>query len=137
MPDVSLSNRDRLFPEIRSALSHKQTWILVLGFFAALIAALYWPFAWEFSLLCCFPAPLFCYGAVRSGVIHRPGMMRIFIAVVVVHCILLAATLYLWREFPKSITGDFGFGFVLIEIAVIALLMRFARHRRDGPDSGK
>ena len=135
MPEVGLSNRDELFPEIRDALTHKRTWILVLGFFAALVAALYWPFAWEFSLLCCFPAPLFCYGAVRSGVIHRPGMKKIFITVVAVHCILLAGTVYLWREFPKSITADFGFGFVMIELAVIAVLIRFARQKGEGQPS--
>ena len=129
MSEVAGNNHDERFPEIRDALTRKGTWIWALGFLALLIAALHWPFVWEFTLLCCFPAPLFCYGAVRSGVIHSPGMTKIVVTVVVLHCVLLAGTLYLWSEFPKSISGDFGFGFVAFEIAVIALLMRFTRPR--------
>ena len=45
--------------------------------------------------------------------------------------LLLAATLYLWMNYPKIVNGDYGFGFVLIECAVIALLMRFTRPNRD------
>jgi hypothetical protein len=53
-------------------------------------------------------------------------MAKIVTIVVVLHCVLLATTLYLWRRNPKSITVDFGFGFVVIEVAAIWLLMRLA-----------
>ena len=127
MSQLASPNNSEPFPEIRDALLRKTTWVWVSAFFAAMFVALYWPFVWEFSLLCCFPVPLFCYGAISSGVIHRPGVKRICIAVVAVHCLLLAGTLYLWRVSPKSVGGDFGFGFVVIELALIGLLMRFAR----------
>lgn len=127
MSQIAAPDHDRPFPEIRDALLRKETWIWILAFLAALIVAVSWPFVWEFSLLCCFPVPLFFYGTVRSGVIHRPGMMKVCITLAVVHCVLLAGTLYLWRESPKSITGDFGFAFVVIECAIIGLLMRFVK----------
>jgi peptidoglycan/LPS O-acetylase OafA/YrhL len=92
---------------------------------------------WEFSLLCCFPAGLFVWAAVSSGAVHRPPMAKIVIIVVVLHCLLLAGTVYLWSRNPKSITGDFGFGFVVIELIAIWSLMRLARPRREAPDSGK
>lgn len=131
-PEVGFPNRDKLFPEIRVALTHKRTWILLVGALAISIAAIRWPFLWEFSLLCCFPVPLFIYGSVRSGVIHTPGMVKIFTTLVVIHCVLLAGTLYLWRTSPKSVTGDFGFGFFVIEFAVIALLMHLTRPKGAG-----
>lgn len=100
-----------------------------------LIFAVRWPSVWEFSLLCCFPAGLFCWAAVSSGAIHNPPMTRVVTTVVVIHCLLLAGTLYLWNEYPRSRTADFAFGFVVIEVAVIALLVRYARPRQDGADS--
>jgi len=129
MFEVTRPDRDGAFPEIRDALTHKATWIWIVGYIAVLIVAIRWPFLWEFSVLCCFPAPFFCYGVIRSRAIHSPGIMKIAVAVAAIHCVLLAGTLYLWKNFPKSITGDYGFGFVLVEVAVIELLMRFARPR--------
>jgi hypothetical protein len=64
-------------------------------------------------------------------------MAKIVIIVVVLHCLLLAGTVYLWSRDPKSITGDFGFGFVVIELIAIGSLMRLARPRREAPDPGK
>jgi len=132
MRKVAFPSRDKLFPETREALAHKRIWVLSVGVLAMSILVIRWPSVWEFSLLCCFPVPLFCYGSVRSGVIHRPGMLKIFITLVMVHCVLLAGTLYLWRMSPKSVTGDFGFGFFLIEFAVNALLMHLSRPKSAG-----
>ena len=132
---------DDPFPEIRDAFTQKRTWVVALVFFALLVFMIRWPsifgIIWEFSLLCCFPAGLFVWAAVSSGAVHKPPMAKIVIIAVVLHCLLLAGTVYLWSRNPKSITGDFGFGFVVIEFAAIWLLMRFARPRREAQDSGK
>jgi len=131
--------RDSPFPEIRDAFTQKQTWVVAIVFFALLIFMVRWPsifgIVWEFSLLCCFPAGLFVWAAVSSGAIHKPPMAKILIIVIVLHCLLLAGTVYLLRRNPKSITGDFGFGFVVVELVAIWLLMRLAGPRREAQDS--
>jgi hypothetical protein len=137
MPEVAPLRPDGPFPEIRDAFTQRRTWALVLGFFAVMIFAARWPTIWEFSLLCCFPAGLFIWAAVSSGAVRKPPMAKIVITVVVLHGLLLAGTVYLWSRNPKSITGDFGFGFVVIEFASIWVLMRCARPRRESTDSGK
>lgn len=131
MTELANANHNGPFPELRDALTRKGTWFWLLGFCAVLIVACRWPFVWMFSLYCCItPAPLFCYGVVRSGAIHRAGMMKIFITLLTLHCVLLAATLYLWRKFPTSTTGNsFGLGFIAIEAAAIPLLIWFTREK--------
>src|SRR5215469_12286673 len=139
MAGVAPVRRDVAFPEIRDAFTRKQTWVVALVFFALLIFTVRWPnifgIVWEFSLLCCFPAGLFVWAAVSSGAIHKPPMAKILIIVIVLHCLLLAGTVYLLRRNPKSITGDFGFGFVVVELVAIWLLMRLAGPRREAQDS--
>ncbi len=141
MAEVVPSRRDVPFPEIRDAFTQKRTWAIALVFFALLIFMVRWPsifgVVWEFSLLCCFPAGFFVWAAVSSGVVHKPPMAKIVITVVILHCVLLAGTVYLWSRNPKSITGDFGFGFFVIESAAIWLLMRLARPRGEAPDLRK
>jgi hypothetical protein len=137
MPEVAPLRPGGPFPEIRDAFTQKRTWVLAVGFFAVLIFAVHWPSIWEFSLLCCFPAGLFVWAAVSSGAVRKPPMAKIVIGVVMVHCLLLATTVYLWSRSPKIIAGDYGFAFVVVEVAVIALLMRFARPRQESADSGK
>ena len=137
MFEVARLRRDGPFPAIREALTQKRTWLLALVFFAVLIFAVRWPLVFEFLLLCCFPAGLFVWAAVSSGAIRRRPMIRIVVTVVLLHCLLLAGTLYLWSQYPKSRSGDFAFVFVVIELAVIALLMYFLRPRREAHDSGK
>lgn len=128
MAEVAPHSRISPFPEIGDALTQKRTWVVALFFFALLISMVHWPsvfgIVWEFSLLCCFPAGLFVWVAVSSGAIHKPRMAKIVIIVIVLHGALLAGTVYLWRRNPKSITGDFGFGFVVAELAAIWLLGR-------------
>ena len=131
MSEIASLRQDGPFPEIRDAFTKKRTWILALVFFAVLIFAVRWPLAYEFSILCCFPAGLFVWAAVSSGAIHRPPMTKIVVAVVVLHCVLLTSTLYLWSKYPKGRTGDFALVFVVIEFAAIALLMYFARPRTE------
>lgn len=139
MAEVAPVRRDVPFPEIRDVFTRKRTWGLALGFFVVLIVMAEWPnifgVIWEFSLLCCFPAGLFIWAVVSSGAIRKPPMAKIVITVVVLHALLLAGTVYLWSRNPKSITGDFGFGFVVIEFASIWLLIRFARPRQESTDS--
>jgi hypothetical protein len=141
MPEFAPLERAGPFPEIRDAFTQKPTWILALGFFAILIFAVGWPSTFgiilEFSFLCCFPTGLFVWAVVSSGAVHKPPMAKIVIIVAVVHGLLLAATVYLWRKSPKIIAGDYSFAFVLVEVAVIALLMRFARPRRESTDLAK
>ena len=140
MPEVAPLRRDGPFPEIRDAFTHKRTWAIALGFVAVLICMVRWPtifgIVWEFSLLCCFPAGLFIWAAVASGAIHKPPMGRIVMILVILHCLLLAGTVYLWHRDPKSITGDFGLAVVMIEFAAIWLLTRLARPRREAQGSG-
>lgn len=100
MAEVAPLRRDVPFPEIRDAFTHKRTWFVALAFFALLIFMVRWPstfgIVWEFSLLCCFPAGLFVLAAaVSSGAVHKPPMGKIVTIVVVVHCLLLAGTIYL------------------------------------------
>ena len=64
-------------------------------------------------------------------------MAKIVVIVAALHCVLLAGTVYFWSRNPKSITGDFGLGFVVIELAAIWLLMSLAAPRREAQDSGK
>jgi hypothetical protein len=141
MPEVAPLGPSGPFSEIRDAFTHKRTWVLALVSLAFLIFAVRWPsvfgIIWEFSLLCCFPAGLFVWAAVSSGAVRKPPMTKIVITVLVVHCLLLATTAYLWRKSPKLINGDYAFAFVMVEVAVIALLIRFARPRRGSSDSGK
>ena len=141
MPEAAGLTHGGPFPEIQDAFTQKRTWGVALGFLAVLVFMVRWPnifgIIWEFSLLCCFPAGLFIWAAVSSGAVRKPPMTKIVIMVVALHCLLLAGTVYLWSRNPKSITGDFGFGFVVIEFASIWLLMRFARPRRENADSGK
>lgn len=141
MAELAPARRDVQFPEIRDAFTRKRTWVIALVLFALLISMVRWPnifgVVWEFSLLCCFPAGLFVWDAISSGVIHKPPMARIVTVVVVLHCALVAGTVYLWHRNPKTITDDFGFGFVVIELAAIWLLMRLARPRRETQDSGQ
>jgi len=133
MPEVAPLGPGGPFPEIRDAFTQTRTWILALVFLAFLIFAVRWPsifgIIWEFSLLCCFPAGLFVSAAVSSGAVRKPPMAKIVIAVVAVHGLLLATTMYLWRKSPKIIDADYAFAFVVVEVAVIALLIRFARPR--------
>jgi hypothetical protein len=114
MPEVTLLGRDVPFPEIRDAFTQKRTWVIALGFLAVLICMVRWPnifgVIWEFSLLCCFPAGLFIWAAISSGAVHKPPMGKIVVTVIVLHCSLLAGTVYLWISNRKSITGDFGLG---------------------------
>jgi hypothetical protein len=135
MPEAAPLRRDGPFPEIRDAFTYKRTWVIALGLFAVLIFMVRWPtifgIVWEFSFLCCFPAGIFVWAAVSSGAVHKPPMAKIVIILFVLHCLLLAGTVYLWSRNPKSITGNFGIGFVAIELAAIWLLMRFARPRRE------
>jgi hypothetical protein len=139
MAEVEHFRHDGSFPEILDAFTQKRTWLAAIVFFALLIFMLRWPsffgIIWEFSLLCCFPAGVFVWAAVSSGAVHKPPMARIVITVVLLHCALLAGTVYLWSRNAKSITGDFGFGFVVIELAAIWLLMRLARPRREAQES--
>lgn len=141
MPEVAGLTHGGPFPEIRDVFTQKRTWGVALGFLAFLVFMVRWPNIFgiigEFSLLCCFPASLFIWAAVSSGAVRKPPMTKIVITVIALHCLLLAGTVYLWSRNPKSITGDFGFGFVVIEFASIWLLMRFARPRRESTDSGK
>jgi len=141
MPEVARLTHGSPFPEIRDAFTQKRTWVVALVFFALLIFMVRWSstfgIIWEFSLLCCFPAGLFIWAAVSSGAVRKPPMAKIVITVVALHGLLLAGAVYLWSRNPKSITGDFGFGFVVIEFASIWLLMRFARPRRESTDSSK
>ena len=141
MPEVARLTHGNPFPEIRDAFTQKRTWGIAFGFLAVLVVMVRWPdvfgVTWEFLLLCCFPAGLFIWAAVSSGAVRKPPMAKIVITVVALHGLLLAATVYLWSRNPKSINGDFGFDFVVIEVASICLLMRFARPRRDSADSGK
>src|ERR1700752_1924609 len=110
MPEAAPLGPGGPFPEIRDAFTQKRTWALALVFLALLIFAVHWPsvfgIMWEFSLLCCFPAGLFVWAAVSSGAVRKPPMSKIVIAVLVVHCLLLATTAYLWRKSPKMIDGD-------------------------------
>jgi hypothetical protein len=141
MPEVARLTHGGPFPEIRDAFTQKRTWGVALGFLAVLVCMVRWPnifgIIWEFSLLCCFPAGIFVWAAVSSGAVHKPPMAKTVIMVVVLHCVLLAGTVYLWSRNPKSITGDFGFGFVVIELAAIWLLMRLARPRREAQNTEK
>ena len=141
MAEIAPVRRDVAFPEIRDAFTRKQTWVVALVFLALLIFMFRWPnifgVVWELSLLCCFPVGLFVWAAISSGAVHKPPMAKIVIIVVVLHCVMLAGTVYLWSRNPKSITGDFGFGFVAIESGAIWLLMRLARPRGDAPDLRK
>jgi peptidoglycan/LPS O-acetylase OafA/YrhL len=130
MAGVMPLRREGPFPEIRDAFTQKRTWLFALGYLAILISAVRWPLVWELSLLC-FPAGVFCWVAISSGAIRRPPMLRIVITVVAVHCLLLAGTLYLWSKSPQRIDGDFGFCFIAIEVAMIALLMHFAGNGRE------
>ena len=130
MSEIARADRDGPFLEIRDALTRKEAWLWLLGLFAVFVVAVRLPFVWEFSLLCCItPAPLFCYGTVRSGVIHQPGITKVLVTIAALHCLLITSTLYLWKKSPKSINGDFGWGFIAIEVTVIALLMWFTRKR--------
>jgi len=141
MSEVAGLTHGSPFPEIRDAFTQKRTWGIALGLLAVLGFMVRWPnifgIMWEFSLLCCFPAGLFIWAAVSSGAVRKPPMAKIVIMVVALHALLLAGTVYLWSRNPKSINGDFGFDFVVIEVASICLLMRFARPRRESTDSGK
>ena len=140
-PEVAPLKRDGPFPEFENALTQRRTWILLVGFCASLVLTGRWPnifgFIWELSLLCCFPAGLFVWAAISSGAVHKPPMGKIVIIIVALHGLLLAGTVYLWSRDPKSITGDFGFGFVVIEVAAIWLLTRFARPNGKAQDSQK
>lgn len=141
MAEVAPPRRDGPFPEIRDAFTQKRTWVIALALCAFLFCMVRWPnifgVVWEFSLLCCFPAGLFVWAAISSGAVHKPPMARIVVIVAALHCVLLAGTVYLWSRNPKSITGDFGLGFVVIELAAIWLLMSLAAPRREAQDSGK
>jgi hypothetical protein len=141
MAEVGPFRREGSFPEIRDAFTQKRTWVVTLVLFALLIFMVRWPrtfgIIWEFSLLCCFPVGLFVWAAVSSGAVHKPPMAKIVTIVIALHFVLLAGTVYLWSRNPKRITGDFGLGFVVIELAAIWLLMRLARPRREVQASGK
>ena len=141
MRDVAPLGRDGPFPEIRDAFTQPRTLVLALAFCAFLFCMVRWPnifgVIWEFSLLCCFPAGLFVWAAISSGAVHKPPTAKIVAVVATLHCLLLAGTVYLWSRNPKSITGNFGLGFVGIELAAIWLLLRLAAPRREPQDSGK
>jgi hypothetical protein len=64
-------------------------------------------------------------------------MAKIVVIVASIHCVLLAGTVYLWSRHPKNISGDFGLGFVVIELAAIWLIIRLAVPRREAQDLGK
>jgi hypothetical protein len=131
MAEIAPGRRDDPFPEIRDALTQKRTWILALACVGLLAFMVHWPsifgIVWEFSFLCCFPAGIFVWAVISSGAAHKPPMGKIVAIVLVLHCVLLVATGYLWSRNAKSITADFAVAFVVIELAVIWLLMRFAR----------
>jgi hypothetical protein len=140
MLEMTSPKRGGSFTELRDAFSQKQTWLLAIGLLIILILVFCWPsfgIVWEFLFICCFPVGLFCFALIRSGAIRRPPMTKIVVVAITVHCLLLAGTLYLWRAYPKTRTGDFAFGFVVIELAVMGLLMRFTQARQDGTRSGQ
>ena len=141
MPEIAFHTNGAPFLELRDALTKKRTWAIIFAYLASLFLMARWPnifgIAFEFSLLC-FPVGLFVWAAIFSGAIHRPPMTKIVITIIVFHCAMLAGTVYLWRRNPKSITGDFGFGFIVIELAAIWLLGRLLGPRREaqGPSRG-
>lgn len=98
MPEVAPFGRDGPFPEIRDAFSYKRTWFIALVCVAVLIFMVRWPdifgFIWEFLLLCCFPAGIFVWAAVSSREVRKPPMGKIVIIIGVLHCLLLAGTVY-------------------------------------------
>ncbi len=139
MAELAPLERDDPFPEIREAFAHKRMWVIAFAFCAFLFCMVRWPnivgVIWEFSFLCCFPAGLFVWGAISSGAVHKPPMTKIVVIVGGLHCVMLAGTVYVWSRNPKSITGEFGFAFVIIELAAIWLLMHLAGRDRAAQGS--
>lgn len=130
MSEAMSISRGGPFPEIRDAFTQRRTWGFVLGYVAILIFGVRWPLAFELLGLW-FPVALFCWAAISSGAIRKLPMLRIVIAVVMGHSLLFAGALYVWSKSPQRIDGDFGFYFIALEVALIVLLLHFARNGQE------
>lgn len=104
--------------------------VTVLGM---LSFAFWWPTiatVARYAFLCFFPAIFpFCYALVRSAPSFRERKHKILTIMLVVHCTLLLALAFAWKEFPSSVSignPDVVFGFMAIEVMVMALLVRLS-----------